>query len=258
MHRLTREVRLTLTEPPAAGGKINGHAGWPAVERLAPWVAVRVTVAGEPDERTGYLLNIAEVDRAVRERCLPALREAVGRPIATLPATLTAGLRESFPGRATLHAIEVRLSPFTAVAAVTSELPMIRLSHRFEFAASHRLHVASLGDDENRRAFGKCNNPHGHGHNYELEVTLSGEPDAAGTLIPLGEIERIVNERVIAPLDHKNLNVEVEEFSTANPTVENIAAAIFRRLEPSFATSRARLAKVTVWETPKTWCEYGE
>ena len=136
---------------------------------------------------------------------------------------------------------------------------MVRLSQRFEFSASHRLHNPQLSDDENRRKFGKCNNPHGHGHNYEVQVTLAGEPDqSAGVLIDVPAMERIVSRTVIDRFDHKNLNVETEEFHDLIPSVENIAMVIFRMLKPQFEQQRARLASVTVWETPKTWCEYSE
>jgi 6-pyruvoyltetrahydropterin/6-carboxytetrahydropterin synthase len=134
------------------------------------------------------------------------------------------------------------LTPFLAYEVRRSELPMVRLSQRFEFSASHRLHNPRFSDEENRRKFGKCNNPHGHGHNYEVQVTM----------------ERIVSRTVIDRFDHKNLNVETEEFRDLIPSVENIAMVIFRMLKPQFERQRARLASVTVWETPKTWCEYSE
>src|SRR5262249_17554479 len=137
--------------------------------------------------------------------------------------------------------------------------PMIRLSQKFELSASHRLHSAALSDDENRRTFGKCNNPHGHGHNYELQVTITGAPaEDRGVLINVPAFERTVKEVVIDPFDHKNLNVEVPQFRELIPTVENIAMTIYRMLKPKLKSDHASLASVTVWETPKTWCEYSE
>ena len=135
---------------------------------------------------------------------------------------------------------------------------MVRLSQRFEFSATHRLHNPSLSDEENRRLFGKCNNPHGHGHNYELEVTLSGRPDASGLLADLPAFERIVATTIIDRFDHKNLNIELPEFRELIPTVENISMTIYRLLKPKFDRTGAKLAAVTLWETPKTWCEYSE
>lgn len=133
---------------------------------------------------------------------------------------------------------------------------MVRFSQKFEFSAAHRLHNPALGPAENAALFGKCNNPHGHGHNYELEVTLRGPPDAGGQLMPVHILEEIVMSSVIQKFDHKFLNVEVPEFAQLNPTVENIAKTIYDLLRPRLRQAQAELASVTVWETPKTWCEY--
>ena len=132
---------------------------------------------------------------------------------------------------------------------------MVLLTQSFEFSASHRLSCEGLTDEDNRRLFGKCSNPNGHGHNYVLEVTIAGDPDfRTGVVIDIAALDRIVGERVIEPLDHKNLNVECPEFASLNPTVENIARVIFRRL--SDALGDRRLVSVRVWETPKTYAEY--
>lgn len=258
---------MTLDGEPGSGRlPRNGHAGWPAMGSvIAPWVALRVTLDGTPDAQSSYLRNIKEVDQAARERALPLLTAHVRAPdgaargFAALPAALVDALRDAWPG-ARLHAVELCLSPYTAIGCLATELPMVRLSHRFEFSAAHRLHNEELDDETNRRTFGKCNNPHGHGHNYELQVTVTGAPDASGVLIALPELERIVQESAVEPFDHKHLNVEVPEFSSGglNPSVENIAMVLYRRLKPRFSQSRAGLASVTVWETPKTWCEYSE
>jgi 6-pyruvoyltetrahydropterin/6-carboxytetrahydropterin synthase len=158
----------------------------------------------------------------------------------------------------TLEALELRLSPFLAYSALRSELHMVRLSQKFEFSATHRLHNPALSDDENSRTYGKCNNPHGHGHNYEVQVTLAGTPGKTGLLIDVPAFERIVATTVINRFDHKNLNVELPEFRDVIPSVENIAATIFRLLKLPIGDAGAKLASVTVWETPKTWCEYSE
>ena len=135
---------------------------------------------------------------------------------------------------------------------------MVRLSQTFEFCASHRLHNPALSDEENRRTYGKCNNPAGHGHNYQVKVTLVGSPGADGILIPIPEMERIVSSNVIDRFDHKNLNEQTAEFKNLIPSVENIAKTIYRILKPNLTVADARLASVTVWETSKTWCEYEE
>lgn len=135
---------------------------------------------------------------------------------------------------------------------------MVRLSQMFEFAATHRLHSPALSEAENRAVYGKCNNPHGHGHNYQVQVTLAGMPDHTGVLINVPQFERIVAETIIDRFDHKNLNVELPEFADQIPSVENIAQVIFRLLKPKLTFPHAKLAAITVWETPKTWCEYSE
>jgi len=155
--------------------------------------------------------------------------------------------------------VSLVLSAFLELTASRTELPMVRLSQRFEFSASHRLFNRALSDEENCRIYGKCSNPHGHGHNYELQVTLAGEPDSLnGLLVNLPAFERIVGLSVIDRFDHKNLNVELPEFAGLIPSVENIARVIYKLLQPRFVEAGARLAAVTVWETPKTWCEYTE
>ena len=135
---------------------------------------------------------------------------------------------------------------------------MTRLSQKFEFAASHRLHNPALSDEQNRQTFGKCNNPHGHGHNYELQVTLAGAPNPSGLLFDIPTFEETVARTIIDRFDHKNLNIEVTEFAALIPSVENIARVIYRLLKPKLQSDTTRLAGVTVWETPKTWCEYSE
>ena len=135
---------------------------------------------------------------------------------------------------------------------------MTRLSQKFEFSASHRLHNPALSEEENKKSFGKCNHPNGHGHNYEVQVTLRGKPNANGLLVDVPAFEKIVQTYAIEKLDHKNLNLDVEEFKTLIPTVENIAMTIYRLLKNRFTGIGADLASVTVWGNPKTWCEYSE
>ena len=134
---------------------------------------------------------------------------------------------------------------------------MITMTQSFEFAAEHRLYVPELSEEQNRKAFGKCANPNGHGHNYVVEVTLAGEPDpVTGTLADLPEFEVTVKRRVIDLFDHKHLNADCPEFAQLNPTVENITRVIWEKLAGGFA--RGRLHAVRVWETPKTYAEYRE
>jgi len=130
----------------------------------------------------------------------------------------------------------------------------ISLTRRYRFAASHRLHTAKLSDEENRRLYGKCDSPHGHGHNYAVEVTLTGPVDSkTGMVANLGDLDPFVEREVIEAFDHKYLNEEVAEFRTSVPTTENVCREIYRRLEKFPA---ARLERVRIEETSKNSFEY--
>jgi 6-pyruvoyltetrahydropterin/6-carboxytetrahydropterin synthase len=130
----------------------------------------------------------------------------------------------------------------------------ISLTRRYRFAASHRLHSEKLSERENQRIYGKCNNPHGHGHNYVVEVTLTGEVDpATGMIANLGELDPFVEREVIEAFDHKYLNEEIAEFQAIVPTTENVCREIYRRL---MGFPSARLELVRIEETSKNSFEY--
>ena len=125
----------------------------------------------------------------------------------------------------------------------------ISLSRRYHFAASHRLHTAKLSEEENKRVYGKCSNPYGHGHNYVVEVTVTGPVDPeTGMITNLGDLDPFVQREVIEPFDQKFLNEQVTEFREQVATTENVCREIFRRLK-SFPL--ARLERVRVEETSK-------
>jgi 6-pyruvoyltetrahydropterin/6-carboxytetrahydropterin synthase len=128
------------------------------------------------------------------------------------------------------------------------------LSRRYRFAASHRLHSARLGEGENRRVYGKCNNPYGHGHNYVVEVAVSGPVDpATGMIANLTDLDAFVEREVIEPFDHKYLNEEIAEFQACVPTTENLCIEIFNRLRHF---PHARVERIRVEETGLNSFEY--
>jgi 6-pyruvoyltetrahydropterin/6-carboxytetrahydropterin synthase len=130
----------------------------------------------------------------------------------------------------------------------------LHLSRRYRFSASHRLHSAQLGEEENWRVYGKCNNPFGHGHNYVVEVAVSGPVhEATGMIANLADLDAFVDSEVIEPFDHKYLNEEIAEFREKVPTTENICIEIFNRLR---RFPRARLERVRVEETGLNSFEY--
>src|SRR5215467_3070881 len=132
--------------------------------------------------------------------------------------------------------------------------PHVELGRRYHFAASHRLHSPRLSETENYRIYGKCNNPHGHGHNYTVEVRFSGEIDpATGMIANLADLDSYVQEHVIEPFDHRSLQDEVPAFRDAVPTSENLCMEIFQRLK-SFP--KATLEAVRVVETSNNSFEY--
>ena len=260
--RLTRELRFGLHEPAPEGepGSANGFAGSPVLAEIAPFLTLRATVSGPIDSATGMLVNIKQVDRVLRQKAVPEIRRMhyhERMAAARIVQRVFEDVREAFLPHV-LEALELGLSPFLKMSVEQKERGVVRLTQRFEFSAAHRLHADGLSAAENVEVFGRCNNANGHGHNYELEVTAAGEPDAAGAVMPVLELQKIVNDRVLNVFDHKHLNVDCPEFKGINPTVENIARVIHGKLKPAFAGKKARLASVRVWETPKTMCEYGE
>jgi 6-pyruvoyltetrahydropterin/6-carboxytetrahydropterin synthase len=123
------------------------------------------------------------------------------------------------------------------------------------FNAAHRLHNPQWSDEKNREVFGLCNNPNYHGHNYELEVKVSGEVDPeTGYLIDLKILKDLIKEEVEERFDHKNLNLDTEEFKDLNPTAENICYVIWQRLR-SRLEDRYDLT-VRLYETPRNYVEY--
>ena len=134
-------------------------------------------------------------------------------------------------------------------------MPEVTVTRRLTFNAAHRVHNPALSDSENDALFGKCNNPNWHGHNYVLEVSVTGPIDGrTGYVIDLGALKRLVQDEVIDKVDHRNMNVEVDFMRDLIPTTENIVVAFWRVLEP--AVRPARLTRLKLWETENNYVEY--
>jgi 6-pyruvoyltetrahydropterin/6-carboxytetrahydropterin synthase len=135
---------------------------------------------------------------------------------------------------------------------------MVYLTRKVEFSASHHYHNPELSAAENQRIFGKCSNINGHGHNYTLEVTVKGSVDRqTGFVVDLKQLKEIMNREVVDAFDHRYLNKEVAEFANQIPTTENIAIAVWKRLQGKL--NRAKLHRVRIYETPDLWADfYGE
>jgi 6-pyruvoyltetrahydropterin/6-carboxytetrahydropterin synthase len=135
-----------------------------------------------------------------------------------------------------------------------SEGLRIALGRRYRFAAAHRLHSEELSKQENWRVYGKCNNPYGHGHNYVVEIVMSGPVNAlTGMIVNLADLDGFVEREVIEPFDHKSLNEDVAAFRTKVPTTENICVEIFERMK---RFPLAKLERVRVEETSNNAFEY--
>ena len=132
---------------------------------------------------------------------------------------------------------------------------MIYLTRRAEFSASHYYHSPALSPEENKRLYGKCNNPHGHGHNYVLEVTVRGEVDGrSGMVVDLKQLKEVLHCEVLDVLDHRFLNEEVPVFRHLIPTTENLAVEIWRMLAPKLVF--CELHRIRLYETPDLYVDY--
>lgn len=266
MVALTRTVRFALGSLEREG--TNGYAGKPAMAGFGSHCELTVRCTGELDAGVGYLIDIQEVDRAVRDVVVPRLaraRETGADPLSAL--------REAYPAlagtlRKPLASMRLNLTPYysleiNAMAGSSNEpdkagsgaAALIR--QRFDFAAAHRLHVAGLSDDENRRLFGKCNSPNGHGHNYHVEPCVAVTPGSRFSLVLL---EKLTKDVILDRFDHKHLNLDTVEFGPGpkgvNPSVENIARVSYELLAPVILEAGAMLREITVWETDRTSATY--
>ena len=133
-----------------------------------------------------------------------------------------------------------------------NKIAVVRCEH---FNSAHRLHNKNWGDLKNKEVFGKCNNPNFHGHNYELEVKVMGgiNPET-GYVIDMKVLSKIIKDNVLERFDHKNLNLDTEEFRDLNPTAENIAVVIYNLLKPKLNANLE--LKIKLYETPRNYVEY--
>lgn len=221
---------------------------------------------GEIDLAAGYLLDIKEIDRAVREAVIPTIARAAMKAESAantdLPSLLKdASLALSSQLRGMLLGLRWHLDPYYSLEFIMSEPSVVLMRQKFDFAAAHRLHVPTWTDEQNRQAFGKCNNPRGHGHNYQVEPCVAIRLGSPAPTFSLQNLESITDAAVIQRFDHTHLNEDTREFATVgglNPSVENIAKVFFDLLAPAIsrASPDAQLRSLTVWETDRTSATY--
>lgn len=134
---------------------------------------------------------------------------------------------------------------------------MMLLTRKYEFSASHRLYNPAFSDAKNCEVFRECNNPNGHGHNYELEVSVAGPMDPeSGMIMDIWELDELVKAHWLKKVDHKHLNLDVPEFEGVIPTAENIVVVAWEQLAPQFAGKTAKLARLRLLETKNNFAEY--
>ena len=135
-------------------------------------------------------------------------------------------------------------------------MPHVRVTRRVHWNSAHRLFRPDWSDERNAEVFGACSNPHWHGHNYEMDVTVAGAIDPeTGYVLDLKVLKDLVEERILRDLDHRNLNVEVPWLEGLNPTTENLVVAIWDRLAGHLPQG-VTLERLVLWETPRNYVEY--
>jgi len=263
MHKLVRQVRFSINPfLPQDSRGYNSFASRPAGEGLAIFLELSVEVTGRVVPATGFVVNVTEIDKVVREFAVPIFAGRIKQDfnrakhiglseIAELLRSAWDQLADKF-GTVSLSELSLKLNPFRKIALDSKDLDMVYFCEKFEFAAMHKLWNDEFSEQHNLEIFGKCANPTGHGHNYIVEVTL--QMPASRNDFRIGDFERIVDDEFIKLVDHKNLNADVDQFGKTNPTVENIAGLAWNQLVGKFG--QARLHRVTVWETDKTYCSY--
>lgn len=135
---------------------------------------------------------------------------------------------------------------------------MVYLTREEHFNAAHKLSIAEWSDEQNKAVFGKCANKNFHGHNFLVKVTIKGEPDPqTGFCMNVTDLSKIMKEFILKKFDHKNLNLDMEDFKTKQPTCENLAMLIWEIIEPEIAKKTdAKLHQVRIYESPRMYVDY--
>jgi 6-pyruvoyltetrahydropterin/6-carboxytetrahydropterin synthase len=261
MLELSRTIRFCLSHDGTLASDApadNTYAAWPPMRGLGRYYELTVTCRGEVDPMTGFFMNIKRIDEAARAAALPLVARAAGTDRAARLGELLRDMMQALgrPLDQSVTALELGLTPTYSLRIESGAMDQALITQRYEFSAAHRLHAEELSAQENRRVFGKCNNPAGHGHNYHLEVTVRGPIGADGCVAPIEHLDALVNRAVIEKLDHKHLDQDVPQFASLNTTVENIARVIYGELREPLAGAGLELDQVRVWETGKTVCTY--
>jgi 6-pyruvoyltetrahydropterin/6-carboxytetrahydropterin synthase len=222
---------------------------------------LEVMVKGTLNEKSGIVVNTTDIKNIVHafveeeldgkflNREHPYFLERIPTT-ENLADYIWDSLENRFAG-CKLH--RIRLHENHYLSSEKEAAALTRLTRKYHFCAAHRLHSDHLSAEENVNLFGKCNNPHGHGHNYYLDVSVEGKPNpVTGMIVNLANLDEIVQRIVLDKFDHKHLNLDTEEFKELNPTSEVVAMVIYNMLQPHLPGLR----KIGLWETEKNYFEY--
>lgn len=260
---LQRTVRFSINPDGSTLGE-NSYAGKPNFSGFGRYYEIQLAVKGQPDPKTGYLISIQEIDSIVRDQFLPIIATQITADPCAHPAALLPKLWNTAANliEHQLHAIRWHLTPYLSLemTSTTHTKPSnaVLVRQRFDFAAAHRLHAPTMSDAQNAEFFGKCNNLHGHGHNYQLEPCIRIPVKLLESKDYQLEIQQAVNSALLEHLDHKFLNIDCPWFDQNKggviPSVENIARICYEQLAPAIAkiAQGIELVSMTAWETEKT------
>jgi 6-pyruvoyltetrahydropterin/6-carboxytetrahydropterin synthase len=264
MYRLSRTVRFSINPRAASRERgTSGYSGNPPPRGFAHTYELVVDCVGALGSRTSYVINIKEIDRAVRESVVPLIErtldaQSLDGPEELMPSVLDAASK-ALPNL--VSRIAWKLSPYHALEMSTSDTTRVVLRQRFDFCAAHRLHNPALTSEENAALFGKCNNASGHGHNYQIEPAVAVRLFPGRRSFTLDQLEAIVDREVIQRFDHRNLNADTAEFKDglgAMPSVEHISRVCYELIDRAIRAEApdASLVGVTVWESDRTSSTY--
>ena len=257
---LARTVRLFMAPgEPTPDLAVNSYAALVSTPHLGVFYEFTLHCSGQPQYRTGFVESIYEMDRAVHGVLAPRINQAFKtgnvRPHTILQASMH-DLDQHLDAR--LTRVDWQLTPTYRISMEASDMTTFLLAQNYQFAASHKLHNPEYDDATNRSVFGKCCNPNGHGHNYRLEVEIAvpSNPESPGHGFSVIDLDEVVQEHVIDDFDHTYLNLDIDDFSNCNPTVENITLICHKRLMTPLKNLGVKLRRIRLWETEKTCCAY--
>lgn len=245
--QLTRAISFYLH--PTDGHLVLGMYQNPnaMVSHFTLWI----TIGNHFDPESGFVVNVSEIDQAFKD----ALAEKKVKPTSHYQTIDFAhNVITSHFDFFTLFSLKLDIhNQLTITKTFSQDSVMIEITKKYEICAAHWLNNRSWSKEKNIDIFGKCHNIGGHGHNYTIEITVSGEPDQETGELDLTGVNDTIIKEIYNRFDHRNLN-DLPEFANLNPTVENMVQICWQLIHDKF--KHVTLTKVGIWETPKTYAQY--